>query len=779
MKYKEAYDCLNQNGLLVEASKGTPDIDFISYNSKEIKENTLFFCKGAAFSPKYLEDAIKMGAVIYVSEKKYDVNCDYIIVSDIRKAMAYLSNAFYEYSYKKLNLTGITGTKGKSTTAYYIKYILDEFLKAQNKPKSGIISSIDTYDGTELKESILTTPEAVNLHKHFYNAVNNDIEFMTMEVSSQALKYDRVLGVNYNIGCFLNFGEDHISPIEHIDIDDYFSSKMILFSQCDKSVISLDDEYSKKVLKAAENTEIITFSRENETADFYGYDIRKENNDIAFKVRSKTFDKTFRITMPGIFNVYNALCAIAVTSTYGVPSEIIYKGLIKARTSGRMENYSNETGKIIAIVDYAHNKLSFQTLYNSVLNEYKGRKIITVFGCPGKKAINRREDLGLLAGKYSDKVIITEEDFGEEDVMKISNEIKHFVDTQNCPNEIITDRGEAIKKAIMDCDENSLILITGKGNETRLKRGREYCPCLTDVDYVKKYLKEYDVKNKLDNTEKIKDVDALLPLLSQNKGKTFVIKYGGSSLGDEEVIKYILDDIKLFSSVGINVVVVHGGGNSVSEMSKKLGIEPKFYDGYRITDDETVKVAEMVLSGEINKALVSMLNSKKDVAVGISGKDAGLIKAKIKSPKLGLVGEVISADPKILKTLLASDFIPVVSPISSDGEGQTLNINADDVACAVAESLKADKLVFMTDTDGIYFDNENENTIIHYLNSERANDIIENGLVEGGMAVKLKNCLNAIECGVGQVSIIDGRREHTLLLESISERNYGTVITNK
>ncbi|MEG2720481.1 MAG: acetylglutamate kinase, partial [Oscillospiraceae bacterium] len=437
--------------------------------------------------------------------------------------------------------------------------------------------------------------------------------------------------------------------------------------------------------------------------------------------RSKTFDKTFRITLPGIFNVYNALCAIAVTSTYGVPSEIIYKGLIKARTSGRMENYSNETGKIIAIVDYAHNKLSFQTLYNSVLNEYKGRKIITVFGCPGKKAINRREDLGLLAGKYSDKVIITEEDFGEEDVMKISNEIKHFVDTKNCPNEIITDRGEAIKKAIMDCDENSLILITGKGNETRLKRGREYCPCLTDVDYVKKYLKEYDVKNKLDNTEKIKDVDALLPLLSQNKGKTFVIKYGGSSLGDEEVIKYILDDIKLFSSVGINVVVVHGGGNSVSEMSKKLGIEPKFYDGYRITDDETVKVAEMVLSGEINKSLVSMLNSKKDVAVGISGKDAGLIKAKIKSPKLGLVGEVISADPKILKTLLASDFIPVVSPISSDGEGQTLNINADDVACAVAESLKADKLVFMTDTDGIYFDNENENTIIHYLNSERAN----------------------------------------------------------
>ncbi|MEG2080736.1 MAG: acetylglutamate kinase, partial [Oscillospiraceae bacterium] len=623
--------------------------------------------------------------MIYVSEKKYDVNCDYIIVSDIRKAMAYLSNAFYEYSYKKLNLTGITGTKGKSTTAYYIKYILDEFLKAQNKPKSGIISSIDTYDGTELKESILTTPEAVNLHKHFYNAVNNNIEFMTMEVSSQALKYDRVLGVNYNIGCFLNFGEDHISPIEHIDIDDYFNSKMILFSQCDKSVISLDDEYSKKVLKAAENTEIITFSRENETADFYGYDIRKENNDIAFKVRSKTFDKTFRITMPGIFNVYNALCAIAVTSTYGVPSEIIYKGLIKARTSGRMENYSNETGKIIAIVDYAHNKLSFQTLYNSVLNEYKGRKIITVFGCPGKKAINRREDLGLLAGKYSDKVIITEEDFGEEDVMKISNEIKHFVDTQNCPNEIITDRGEAIKKAIMDCDENSLILITGKGNETRLKRGREYCPCLTDVDYVKKYLKEYDVKNKLDNTEKIKDVYALLPLLSQNKGKTFVIKYGGSSLGDEEVIKYILDDIKLFSSVGINVVVVHGGGNSVSEMSKKLGIEPKFYDGYRITDDETVKVAEMVLSGEINKSLVSMLNSKKDIAVGISGKDAGLIKAKIKSPKLGLVGEVISADPKILKTLLASDFIPVVSPISSDGEGQTLNINADDVACAVAE----------------------------------------------------------------------------------------------
>ena len=809
---------LEKNNLVVEKNASDKEISYISYNSKDIKENTLFFCKGAAFSVKYLEMAQNSGAVCYISEKVYNTESDYIIVSDVRKAMALLAGVFYDNAYDKLNLIGITGTKGKSTTAYYVKYIIDEYMNDIAEPKSAIISSIDTYDGVINKESILTTPEALDLHKHFDNAVNSGINHLTMEVSSQALKYDRVFGVHYKIGAYLNFGEDHISSIEHSDIEDYFTSKMRIFELCDVACINLDDETSQRALSYAKDCRVITFSQKDKNADFYGYNVQKDGNDITFTVKAKDFEKDFRLTMPGLFNVYNALSAIAITSQLDIPVSYMYKGLMKARASGRMENYCNSDKKIIAIVDYAHNALSFETLYKSVLEEYKGRKIVTVFGCPGKKAINRRRDLGTLAGIYSDRVVITEEDFGEEPLMNICNDIAGFVKAQNCPYDIVEDRGEAIKKAIFDCDSETVILITGKGNETRLKRGSIYAPCETDVNYAKQYLREYDIMHKIDKSEiinsicniyssvtnssddeftekhlhnlnvlnsvdknqSVNDILDIMPVLKRKSGQTLVIKYGGSALENPDLIESILEDIALLSICNIKVILVHGGGKATTAMLERLNISTEFIDGYRKTTPEIAEIAEMVLNGNVGSSLVNSLKKFGLSAVSISGKDGNLLtttKKQIDGADIGMVGEVISVNTDIVNTLLGASFIPVISPIGTDFETyETLNINADDLACSIAKALNADKLIFLTDMDGILLDQNNPSTIINSLDIKRAKDLIESGFVGGGMIPKLLNCVQAVSNGVDCVSIIDGRNQHTILLESLSDKNYGTTI---
>lgn len=503
MRYNKSnyYEMLRANGI-VTASKISDlcRIDHISYNSGDIKENTLFVCKGAHFKEEYLNSSVAGGAVIYVSEKKYEADCDYIIVSDIRRAIALIANLYYENIWNKLQLVGITGTKGKSTTAYFIKYILDEYLSKEGKPLSAIVSSIDTYDGVSLTESRLTTPEQFELQKHFYNAVSKNIDYMTMEVSSQGLKYDRVYGINYKVGCFLNIGSDHISDIEHPDAEDYFYSKMIIFSQTENAVVNLDCERADEALKYAKKCKkTVTFSTKNSNADVYGYNIRKAGNDTVFTVKTAAFDEDFVLTVPGLFNVENALAAIAVAAVLDIPKQAIYTGLIKARSSGRMEIYASCGNSVIAIVDYAHNKMSFESLFSSVKKEFPGRKISIVFGCPGKKALQRRKDLGEIAGKFADMTYLTEEDSGEEPLSDITGEIAQYVRKENGRCEIIEDRGEAIKKAVFESGENSIVLITGKGNETRMKRGTEYVPTPSDVEYVLKYLKEYDLKSGKDS----------------------------------------------------------------------------------------------------------------------------------------------------------------------------------------------------------------------------------------------------------------------------------------
>ena len=489
-------DLFEKNSILVEYDcEENVQVENISYNSREITENTLFFCKGAHFKEQFLHDAISRGAVAYVSEKKYDVDASCILVSDIRKSLYLSANFFYDNAWDKLNLIGITGTKGKSTTAYYIKYILDEYLKANGGKESGLASTLEIYDGIVRKPSTLTTPEPFELHKHFDNAVKSQTDFFTMEVSSQALKYGRTEGVHFKIGCYLNIGIDHISAVEHPDFEDYFTSKMKLFTQCDTAIINLDSDLSERVVEYSKNAKrVITFSTKNPQADVYGFNIHKDNSETVFSVKTDAFESEFRLSMPGLFNVENALCAIGVAYVIGISPEYICNGLYKAKTAGRMEIYESEDKKIAVIVDYAHNKLSFETIISSMKTEYVGRPVSILFGCPGNKALIRRKDMGEVSGKMADFIYVTEDDPAEEKIEDICNEIAGHIENVGGKGKykIVHDREAAIKTAIEDVKDTAVIILAGKGAETHQKRGLVSEDYASDAVLARKYLKEYD-----------------------------------------------------------------------------------------------------------------------------------------------------------------------------------------------------------------------------------------------------------------------------------------------
>ena len=269
-----------------------------------------------------------------------------------------------------------------------------------------------------------------------------------------------------------------------------------------------------------------------------------------------------------------------------------------------------------------------------------------------------------------------------------------------------------------------------------------------------------------------------LPFIQKFQGKTVVVKYGGSAMLDEKLKYNVIKDVALLKLVGMKPVIVHGGGKEISKWVEKVGKEAEFINGLRVTDAETMELAEMVLS-KVNKSLVSLMQQVGLKAVGISGKDGGLLKVKKRFPggkDIGYVGEVTEVDTEILNTLIEHDFIPVVAPIGVSDEFEDYNINADDAACAVATALNAEKLVFLTDIEGVFIDPTDKSTLISEMNLDEARELIDNGVVGGGMLPKLNNCIAAMDNGVARVHILDGRLEHCLLLEFFTEKGIGTAI---
>ena len=269
-----------------------------------------------------------------------------------------------------------------------------------------------------------------------------------------------------------------------------------------------------------------------------------------------------------------------------------------------------------------------------------------------------------------------------------------------------------------------------------------------------------------------------LPYIQKFKRKVIVVKYGGSAMVDEQLKKSVISDVTLLKLVGFKPIIVHGGGKEISKWVGKVGKEAQFINGLRVTDEETMEIAEMVL-GRVNKSLVSMVEELGVKAVGISGKDGGLLKVKKKyadGKDIGYVGEITDVDPKILYDLMEKDFLPIICPVGLDDEFNTYNINADDAACAIARAVGANKLAFLTDIEGLYRDFEDKSSLISEITVKEAKELIAGGTIGGGMLPKLSNCIDAIEAGVSRVHIIDGRIPHSILMEIFSDRGVGTAI---
>ncbi len=269
-----------------------------------------------------------------------------------------------------------------------------------------------------------------------------------------------------------------------------------------------------------------------------------------------------------------------------------------------------------------------------------------------------------------------------------------------------------------------------------------------------------------------------LPYIQQFNRKIIVVKYGGSAMTDEELQENVIKDVTLLKLVGFKPIIVHGGGKEISRWVDKLGMEPRFVNGLRVTDEATMEIAEMVLN-KVNKNLVRMVSELGVRAVGISGKDGGLLQVKKRMPDgedIGYVGEITEVDPKILYDLLEKDFLPIVAPIGIGENFDTYNINADDAACAIAKAVGANKLAFLTDIEGLYKDINDKSTFISRITASQVDKLIEEGWIAGGMLPKLNNCTDAIRAGVSNVHILDGRLAHCLLLEIFTKQGIGTQI---
>lgn len=278
------------------------------------------------------------------------------------------------------------------------------------------------------------------------------------------------------------------------------------------------------------------------------------------------------------------------------------------------------------------------------------------------------------------------------------------------------------------------------------------------------------------NSQRAEVLTQALPYIKRYNGKTVVIKYGGNAMVNEQLKEQVMEDIVLLWLIGVKVVLVHGGGPEISELMVKLGKEPKFVNGLRVTDKETVDIVQMVLAGKVNKSLVSFLESKGGNAMGISGIDGALIKATVKDPALGFVGNITGVNITPVEDLLGKGYIPVISTVASDSEGNVYNINGDTAAARIAGALGAERLIMMTDIAGLLKDKDDPSTLIPHVTIEEAVELKKQGVISGGMIPKIDCCIDAISHGVKNVVIMDGRVPHSILMEILTNEGAGTMV---
>ena len=485
MTQKELIELLERSVGIVKSSvyhdKKDSEIADITYNSKACTKDCAFFVKGANFKPEYVIDAITNGANLIISEKEYDIDhAGVIIVKDVRQAMVISAEAFFGKAYENIKMIGLTGTKGKTTTATYLHNILNEYVKK----RTALLSTIETYTGSRCEESHLSTPEAIELQRYIKEATDNGLEYLTMEVSSQAYKKDRIKDMVFDIGLFLNISEDHISPAEHPNFTDYLNCKLEFIKNCKTVVINRETSNFDVVLEAAKNAEkIITYSSESlkDESDYYFTNLRKKDGYLFFDIIHNSKIETYKTQMFGNFNAENATAATIIAKELKIPQECIESGIEKTTVSGRMNVFTKENKTII--VDYAHNRLSFEKFFEAVKKDYPKSNILAVFGAPGGKAYGRRKDMAEIASKYCKHIYLTADDPQFENVIDICNELATFI---TCTYEIIEDREQAINKAFDTMNENDVLCLLAKGEDKYQQVKGKFEDYISDVGMAKK-----------------------------------------------------------------------------------------------------------------------------------------------------------------------------------------------------------------------------------------------------------------------------------------------------
>lgn len=446
-------------------------IDDIIYNTNNVKENTVFVClKGANFDShdeKVISNVINNGAKIVVVERDVDLdkikselkdNKEYEIikVDNTRKALSLLSINFFRKPLNKLTLIGITGTKGKTTTSYMIKNILE---KAGHKV--GIIGTIGYVKNNEVIKTDNTTPESYLLQKYFYDMTKENIKYAVIEVSSQSLKLYRTYGMHFDYAIFTNIAEDHIGRNEHKDFDEYFNCKLKIFDNCDTAIINKDDEQYDNIIKYIENTntkKVISYSGKEIEKNI----IEKENL-LGVEFKTKDFNENVIIPLPGLHNIYNALSAITLVKELGISEQIIISALRYVSVPGRVEIVEKNKDFTI-MVDYAHNELGTKMLIQSI-KEYNPKRIVVVFGCGGNRDVNRRYGMGEVIGQYADFSIVTADNSRFEKTIDIINDILSRLTKWTDKYIVIEDRKDAISYAVKHYEVGDIILVIGKGHE--------------------------------------------------------------------------------------------------------------------------------------------------------------------------------------------------------------------------------------------------------------------------------------------------------------------------
>ena len=445
------------------------EITNLDKDSRNIKEEGLFIAiKGFnEDGHEYVNAAIEKGAVAVILQedsinaefiKKLPAEVTIIVAKDTRYALAICSCNFYGNPSRKFKLVGITGTKGKTTTSFMIKKILEK-----SGRKVGLIGTIATYIGDKkLEDSERTTPESNKLQALFAQMAKEGCEVVVMEVSSQSLKLNRVAGCDFDIGIFTNFSQDHISKNEHPNMEDYFASKVKLFYMCKKAFINADDFMSAKLPKLVPECNFTTYGIDN-TCNILAKDITITNSYVDFKVKLGQKNERIKTCIPGRFSVYNSLAAICVGQSLGANVEQIKEALEEVRVPGRSELVDNKKGLTI-MIDYAHSPESLENILNATKSYTRGR-VISVFGCGGDRDTSKRPTMGEISGRVADFTIITSDNPRTEDPEKITSQIEEGIKKTKGKYIVIVDRIEAIKEAIKMAGVKDCIVLAGKGHE--------------------------------------------------------------------------------------------------------------------------------------------------------------------------------------------------------------------------------------------------------------------------------------------------------------------------